>query len=122
MKPLTTLGETPAALPGTPLSGSTTNSQIFLKAKFLLCAGFGIFMFLCPLGGDSFNTPLSLLTDAIDKFISTNLPWFLTALVVLSAVSGLLGQFVLAYDAVNMVIELCGVSIHKVVKGQFVAL
>ena len=94
MKPLTTLGETPAALPGTPLSGSTTNSQIFLKAKFLLCAGFGIFMFLCPLGGDSFNTPLSLLTDAIDKFISTNLPWFLTALVVLSAVSGLLGQFV----------------------------
>ena len=94
MKPLTTWGETPAALPGEPLSGSTTDSHIFLKAKFLLCAGFGIFMFLCPLGGDGFNTPLSLLTDAIDKFISTNLPWFLTALVVLSAVSGLLGQFV----------------------------
>jgi len=94
MKPLTTWGETPAALPGEPLSGSTTDSHIFLKAKFLLCAGFGLFMFLCPLGGDGFNTPLSLLTDAIDKFISTNLPWFLTALVVLSAVSGLLGQFV----------------------------
>ena len=51
MKPLTTWGETPAALPGEPLSGSTTDSHIFLKAKFLLCAGFGIFMFLCPLGG-----------------------------------------------------------------------
>ncbi len=85
MKPLTTLGETPAALDEAPLSGSTADSHIFLKAKFLLCAGFGIFMFLCPLGGDGFNTPLSLLTDAIDKFISTNLPWFLTALVVLSS-------------------------------------
>ena len=82
MKPLTALGETPAALPGTPLSGSTTNSQIFLKAKFLLCAGFGIFMFLCPLGGDGFNTPLSLLTDAIDKFISTNLPSEFTRFVI----------------------------------------
>ena len=46
MKPLTTWGETPAALPGEPLSGSTTDSHIFLKAKFLLCAGFGLFMFL----------------------------------------------------------------------------
>ena len=39
MKPLTTLGETPAALDEAPLSGSTADSHIFLKAKFLLCAG-----------------------------------------------------------------------------------
>ena len=55
MKPLTTLGETPTAMAEAPLSGSTANSNAFLKAKFLLCAGFGLFMFLCPLGGDGFN-------------------------------------------------------------------
>ena len=90
MKPLTSTGDKPEAEAAVvePINGS-----IFLKVKFLLCAGFGIFMFLCPLGGEGFDTPLSLLTAALDQFIRVNLPWFLTALVVVSGVSALIGQF-----------------------------
>lgn len=64
-------------------------------AKFLLCSGFGCFMFLFPVSGgqSDFNTTLSVLTEMLDKAIQANLPWLLTAIVVFSSVGALVGQF-----------------------------
>ena len=63
-------------------------------AKFLLCSGFGCFMFLFPVSGgqSDFNTTLSVLTEMLDKAIQANLPWLLTAIVVFSSVGALIGQ------------------------------
>ena len=63
--------------------------------KFAGCSLFGLMMFLCPLGGgEGFNTPLSVLTELLDKWIGANLPWLLTCLVVTAAVLAAGGLFV----------------------------
>ena len=63
--------------------------------KFAGCSLFGLMMFLCPLGGgEGFNTPLSVLTEMLDKWIGANLPWLLTCLVVTAAVLAAGGLFV----------------------------
>ena len=63
--------------------------------KFFGCSLFGMLMFLFPMGGgEGFNTPLSVLTDMLDKWIGVNLPWLLTCLVVIAAVLAAGGLFV----------------------------
>lgn len=62
--------------------------------KFLGCSIFGLAMFLCPMGGgEGFNTPLSVLTDSLDKWIGANAPWLLVCLVVAAALLALGGLF-----------------------------
>lgn len=65
------------------------------KLKFLLCSGFGCFMFLFPLNNSDsdFNTVLSVLTEMLDKAVQANLPWLLTVIVVVSALGALMGLF-----------------------------
>ena len=67
-------------------------SDIF---KFLGCSLFGCFMFLYPWDttGGTYNTALSVLTEALDKAIQENVPWLLTVVVVFSAISALVGCF-----------------------------
>ena len=63
--------------------------------KFFGCSLFGCFMFLYPwdTAGGSYNTALSVLTEALDKAIQANLPWLLTVLVLFSGLSSLVGLF-----------------------------
>lgn len=62
--------------------------------KFFGCSIFGLAMFLCPMGGgEGFNTPLSVLTDSLDKWIGANAPWLLVCLVVAAALLALGGLF-----------------------------
>lgn len=62
--------------------------------KFVGCSLFGLLMFLFPMGGgEGFNTPLSVLTDSLDKWIGANAPWLLVCLVVAAALLALGGLF-----------------------------
>ncbi len=63
--------------------------------KFLGCSLFGCFMFLFPWDttGGTYNTALSVLTEALDALIRKNIPWLLTVVVIFSAVSALVGCF-----------------------------
>lgn len=57
--------------------------------SFILSAGIGVFLFMCPFNIDDqegFNTPLSVATSSLDTLIGDHLPWLLTAFVCLSAI------------------------------------
>lgn len=56
--------------------------------SFILSAGIGVFLFMCPFNigdQDGFNTPLSAATSSLDTLIGDHLPWLLTVFVCLSA-------------------------------------
>lgn len=81
--------------------------------KFFGCSLFGMLMFLFPMGGgEGFNTPLSVLTDMLDKWIGANVPWLLVCLVVTAAVLALAGLWVkpAAEGRYNWLTELACVS------------
>lgn len=76
------------------------NSKSYINftnlARFLLGSAVGLFLFMCPVGGmDStgFNTPLSLATDFLDKFIVAHMPWLLIVMVALSTVLAVICKF-----------------------------
>lgn len=65
-------------------------------ARFLLGSSVGLFLFMCPIGGmddSGFNTPLSIATDFLDKFISTHIPWLLIFMVALSTILAFICKF-----------------------------
>ena len=81
--------------------------------KFFGCSLFGMLMFLFPMGGgEGFNTPLSVLTDMLDKWIGANVPGLLVCLVVTAAVLALAGLWVkpAAEGRYNWLTELACVS------------
>jgi len=69
--------------------------------RFILGSSVGLFLFMCPIGGmdnSGYNTPLSIATDFLDKFISTRLPWLLIVMVALSTIVAFISKFTkLAY-------------------------
>ena len=76
------------------------NSKSYINftnmTRFLLGSSIGIFLFMFPIGGmddSGFNTPLSIATDFLDKFISTHLPWLLIFMVAVSTVFALVSKF-----------------------------
>lgn len=65
-------------------------------ARFLLGSSIGLFLFMCPIGGmdnSGFNTPLSIATDFLDKFISSHMPWLLILMVALSTILSFICKF-----------------------------
>lgn len=57
--------------------------------SFILSAGIGVFLFMCPFNiydQEGFNTPLSVATSSLDTLIGDHLPWLLTVFVCLSAI------------------------------------
>lgn len=66
-------------------------------ARFLLGSSIGLFIFMFPIGGmgeSGFNTPLSLATDFLDKFISANMPWLLIFMVAASTIGSFICKFI----------------------------
>lgn len=66
-------------------------------ARFLLGSSIGLFIFMFPIGGmgeAGFNTPLSLATDFLDKFISANMPWLLIFMVAASTIGSFICKFI----------------------------
>jgi len=65
-------------------------------ARFLLGSSIGIFLFMFPVGGmgeSSFNTPLSIATEFLDKFIVSHMPWLLITMVALSTIISFICKF-----------------------------
>lgn len=65
-------------------------------ARFLLGSSIGVFLFMCPIGGmgdSGFNTPLSMATDFLDKFITAHMPWLLILMVFLAALGSFICKF-----------------------------
>lgn len=65
-------------------------------ARFLLGSSIGLFLFMCPIGGmdnSGFNTPLSIATDFLDKFITSHMPWLLIIMVAFSTIMSFICKF-----------------------------
>lgn len=65
-------------------------------ARFLLGSSIGLFIFMFPIGGmgeSGFNTPLSIATDFLDKFIAAHMPWLLIFMVALSTIGAFICKF-----------------------------
>ena len=66
----------------------------YLKLKFLVCAGFGVFMFIFPVpDGDTTSTGVNILVQMLDEAVREYAHWSLFILVAMSAIGALICQF-----------------------------
>ena len=66
----------------------------YLKLKFLVCAGFGVFMFIFPVpDGDTTSTGVNILVNMLDEAVREYAQWSLFVLVAMSAIGALVCQF-----------------------------
>lgn len=66
----------------------------YLKLKFILCAGFGVFMFIFPIpDGETASTGVNILVQMLDEAVREYAHWSLFILVAISALGALMCQF-----------------------------
>ena len=66
----------------------------YLKLKFIVCAGFGVFMFIFPIpDGDTASTGVNILTQMLDEAVREYARWSLFMFVAASALGALMCQF-----------------------------
>ena len=76
------------------VNDSNKNYPAYLKLKFIVCAGFGVFMFIFPIpDGDTASTGVNILTQLLDDAVREYAHWSLFMFVAASALGALLCQF-----------------------------